>query len=78
MTSELIMLMGSIMQHEPIDIASGLSLWKKRFRARSWKARTRPHILRVVLGPCVQYCPCEASEQKMGQKPKYATKEIEL
>ena len=28
------------------------------------KARTRPNILRVVLGPYVQYCPCEASEQK--------------
>ena len=27
------------------------------------KARTRPIILRVVLGPYVQYCPCEASEQ---------------
>ena len=26
------------------------------------KARTRPDILRVVLGPYVQYCPCEASE----------------
>ena len=31
---------------------------------------TRPKILRVILGPCVQYCPCEASEQKIGQKPK--------
>ena len=31
------------------------------------KARTRPDILRMVLGPCVQYCPCEVSEQKMGQ-----------
>ena len=27
-------------------------------------------ILRVVLGPYVQYCPCEASEQKLEQKPK--------
>ena len=30
----------------------------------SWKlegkARTRSDILRVVFGPCVQYCPCEA------------------
>ena len=24
----------------------------------------------VVLGPCAQYCPSEASEQRMGQKPK--------
>ena len=42
------------------------------------KARTRPDILKVVLGPYVQYCPSEASEQKMGQKPKYELKEIEL
>ena len=26
--------------------------------------------LRVVLGPCAQYCPSEASEQRMGQKRK--------
>ena len=31
------------------------------------KARARPDILRVFLGPCVQYCPCEASEQKLGK-----------
>ena len=42
------------------------------------KARTPPNILRVVLGPYVQYCPCEASEQKLGQKPKSELKEIEL
>ena len=42
------------------------------------KARTRPEILRVVLGPYVQYCSCEASEQKLGQKPKYVVKGIEL
>ena len=40
------------------------------------KARTRPEILKVVLGHCEQYCPCEASEQKMGQKPKSELKEI--
>ena len=32
--------------------------------------------LREVLGPCVQYCTCEASEQKLGQKPKSEPKEI--
>ena len=42
------------------------------------KARTRAGILRVVLGPYVQYCPCEASEQKLGQKPKFELKEIEI
>ena len=42
------------------------------------KARTRPEILRIVLGPYVQYCPCEASEQKLGQKPKSVLKGIEL
>ena len=42
------------------------------------KARTRPKILRVVLGPYVHYWPCEASEQKLGQKPKSELKEIEL
>ena len=35
-------------------------------------------ILRVVLGPYVQYCPCEVSEQKLGQKPKSELKEIEV
>ena len=40
--------------------------------------RTRPEILRVVLGPYVQYYPCEASEQKLGQKPKSVLKGIEL
>ena len=34
------------------------------------KARTRPDFLRVVLGPCAQFYPCEASEQKWGQTPK--------
>ena len=42
------------------------------------EARTRPDIFRVFLGPYVQYCPCEASEQKLGQKPKSEIKEIEL
>ena len=42
------------------------------------KARTRPEILRVVLGPYMQYCPCEASEQKLGQKPESELKVIEL
>ena len=42
------------------------------------KARTRPNILRVVLGPYVQYCPYEASEQKVGKKPKSELKKIEL
>ena len=37
------------------------------------KARTHPEIFRVVLGPCVQFCPCEASEQKMGPKTKIYT-----
>ena len=40
---------------------SGLSIWKKGFRASSWK-----------------YFPCEASEQKLGQKPKSELKKIEL
>ena len=36
--------------------------------ARDGQARTRPDILKVVLGPYVQYCQCEALEQKPGQK----------
>ena len=40
------------------------------------KARTCPDIFMMVLGPCAQYCPCEASEQKLGQKPKSTPKEI--
>ena len=38
------------------------------------KARTRPDFLRVVLGPCAQFDPCEASEQKMGPNTKILTK----
>ena len=40
--------------------------------------RTRPDNLEVVLGPYVQYCPCEASEQKLGQKPESELKVTEL
>ena len=40
------------------------------------KARTRHAILRVTLGPYVQYYPFEASEQKLGQKPKSELKEL--
>ena len=32
------------------------------------KARTRPDILRVVLGTCAQCCSCEALEKKNGAK----------
>ena len=42
------------------------------------EARTRPDYLRVVLGPYMQNCQCEASEQKLGQKQKSELKEIEL
>ena len=48
-------------------------------RAKSdYPTRTGPDILRVVLGPYVQYCPCETSGQKLRQKPKSELKEIEL
>ena len=54
-------------------------LGKKDFELEvGGKARTRPNILRVVLGPYVQYCQCEASEQKLEQKPKSGLKQIEL
>ena len=33
-----------------------------------------PRLFRVVLGPCAQFYPCEASEQKWGQTPKYYPK----
>ena len=52
---------------------SGLSLSSYELEG---KARTRPSILRVILGPYVQYCPCEVSVQKLGQKPKSELKEI--
>ena len=43
------------------------------------KIRTRPDILGVVLGPCAQCCPCEASEQKNKvQKLTSKLKEIEV
>ena len=41
-------------------------------------ARTRPDILKVFLGQYVQYCPCEVSEQKLGQKPESELKVIKL
>ena len=31
-----------------------------------------------ILGPYVQYCPCEVSEQKLGQKPESEIKVKEL
>ena len=34
------------------------------------KARSRPDFFRLVLGPCAQFYPCEASEQKWGRTPK--------
>ena len=42
------------------------------------KRKDMSRLFRVVLGPCAQCCPCEASEQKWGQKPKSTPKEIEL
>ena len=41
------------------------------------KARTHSDILRVILGPYVQYRPCEASEQKLEQRSKSGPKELE-
>ena len=52
-----------------------IRIWSKEFEG---KVRTRPEILRVVLSRYVQYCPYEASEQKLVQKPKSEQKEIEL
>ena len=46
-------------------------IWKQNFDP--WvgvMAWTCTNNFRVVLGPCAQYCPSEASEQRMGQKPK--------
>ena len=41
-------------------------------------ARTHPDILKVVLGPYMQYCRCEASGQKLGQKQETELRVIEL
>ena len=38
------------------------------------KARTRPDFFRVVLGPCAEFYPCEASEQKWGLNTKILIK----
>ena len=43
-----------------------------------WWPGNVPTTLYVVLGPCAQCCPCEASEQKMGQKLKAIPNAIEL
>ena len=42
------------------------------------KRKDMSRLFRVVLGQCAQCCPCEASQQKWGQKPKSTPKEIEL
>ena len=42
-------------------------------RFQNWTARTRPDILKVVLGPYVQKL-----GQKLGQKPESKLKVIEL
>ena len=42
------------------------------------KARTRPDIFKVILGPCAQFYPREASEQKLGQIPKSKPKKTDL
>ena len=41
-------------------------------------ARTCANISRAVLGPCAQFCPCEAMEHKRPKIPKPKRKEIEL
>ena len=38
------------------------------------KARTRPDFFRLVLGPCAQFYPCEASEKKIRPNTKILTK----
>ena len=54
----------------------GLSLWKTNFElgVGGEGQDTSQHFE----GPYVQYCQCEASEQKLGQKPNSELKEIEL
>ena len=43
---------------------SGLSLWKQDFELGvGGEGQDTSRHLRVVLGPYVQYCPCETSEQ---------------
>ena len=42
------------------------------------KARTCPDIFMLVFGLCEQCCSCEASEKKIGQKPKSTPKKIKL
>ena len=58
---------------------SGFSLWKKDFELGvEGKGQGTSRNFEVVLGPYVQYCPCEALEQKLGQKSKSEINEIEL
>ena len=58
---------------------SGLSLWKTNFELEgSGEGQGTYRHFKGGLGPFVQYCPCEASEQKMGQEQKSELKEIEL
>ena len=53
-----------------------ITLEKKDFELRvGEKGHNTSEILRIFLGPYVQYCPCEASEQKPEQ---YGLKDIEL
>ena len=57
----------------PITLEEKITSWELEGKAR---AQDTSPDLREVLGPCVQYCTCEASEQKLGQKPKSKLKEI--
>ena len=56
-----------------------LSLWKNNFELGvGGKGQDTSRHLKVVFGPYVQYCPCEASEQKLDQKLKSGLKVIAL
>ena len=49
----------------PPKLGSGLLLWKKDYELGvGGEARTRFDILRVVLGPFVQYCPFELKRKR--------------
>ena len=42
------------------------------------QARTRPDFIRVVLGPCAQFYPCEASEQKWAKHQNLNQKKFDF
>ena len=61
----------SLMRGDQPDLKSSSSTWEEKLlwqRDVDTKLPSNKHyvLLKGGGGPCMQYCPCEASEQKLG------------